>query len=248
MALRFRKIHTEVLSALHEIGSPTLAAKMGPYRVSQLEYCGVRVPARRARVKQGFSFYDRSFEEVLAIWDDLWTNSPNGDVKFCAIDYYRDDVRKNPDLTLWATMKNWVHQVENWAHSDDLCAMYSWLIEAYFKETMEDLRAWNKSEELWVKRISIVSLVRPGVNSTYLPPKIVFPLVENCIDDRRDYMQKATGWVLREMLTAYPRDTEIFLDKYLHRMGAPVLTRTLERHTPEERTSWRKLRESRIAG
>ena len=100
MALRFRKIHSEVLSALEEIGNPKLGERMGPDRVSQLEYSGVRVPNRRKRVIEGFSFYDRSPEEILAIWDDLWTNSPNADVKFCALDYYRDDVRKNPDLKL----------------------------------------------------------------------------------------------------------------------------------------------------
>lgn len=247
MALRFRKIHAEVLSALEEIGNPKLGERMGPDRVSQLEYSGVRVPNRRKRVKEGFSFYDRSPEEILAIWDDLWTNSPNADVKFCAIDYYRDGIRNNPDLSLWDTIKHWVHQVENWAHSDDLCAMFSWLIEAHFKATIGDVKAWNKSEELWIKRISIVCLVRPGINSTYLPPRVVFPLVRNCLDDRRDYMQKATGWVLREMLTAYPKETEEFLQKYMHRVSAPVLTRTLERHSAADKSRWRRLRESRAS-
>ena len=245
MVLRYRELHAEVLAALEELGNPILAAKIGPDRRSNLEYSGIRVPVRRARVSEGFSFYDRPFDEILAIWDDLWMHSPNGDVKFCAIDYYRKHIRANPDSKLWFTMRNWVDQVDNWAHSDDLCAMYSWIIESYFDSTIADIREWNRSDELWRKRISIVCLVRPGINSTYLPPEVVFPLVETCVDDRRDYMQKATGWVLREMLSAYPQKTSAFLDEHLYRISASVLTRTLERHEPESKRRWCNKHQSR---
>ncbi|CAN5728513.1 hypothetical protein BH18ACT13_BH18ACT13_16690 [soil metagenome] len=62
------------------------------------------------------------------------------------------------------------------------------------------LQAWNVDENEWLRRISIVSLVRYSVkNAVFLPLDKILPLVSSCLGDHRHYVQTAVGWVLREM-------------------------------------------------
>lgn len=239
--MRYPIFHEEVLTALAVIGSPSFALHTPKDRRSEMLYSGVRVPERRKLSREGFSFFDRPESEVIAIWDDLFMHSPNGDVLFCALDYLRFRVRKKVSADLWSIIRHWVQRVENWAHSDEMSWVYSYVLEAYFDEVFEDLERWNKEDELWPKRISIVSLIHyTGKNSVFLPPKVVFPMVERCIDDHRYYMQKATGWVLREMYREYPDEIEKYLESHLARIGNSALTRSIERMEKAKREFWRK--------
>ncbi|MCY4128314.1 MAG: DNA alkylation repair protein [Gammaproteobacteria bacterium] len=238
--MKYPELHAEVLKELAAIGSPSFALHTPKDRKSELEYSGVRVPERRKLSRKGFSFFDHPESEVISIWDDLFMHSPNGDVLFCALDYLRFRVPKSVSPDLWSVIRNWVKRVENWAHSDEMSWVYSYVLEAYFDEVFEDLVMWNKTNELWPKRISIVSLIHyTGKNAVFLPPDVVFPMVERCVDDDRYYMQKATGWVLREMHRGYPNEVEDFLSTHLARIGNSALTRAVERMEKCEREAWR---------
>lgn len=239
--MKYPQFHKEVLAELEAIGSPSFALHTPKDRRSEMLYSGVRVPERRKLSRKGFSFFDLPESEVIAIWDDLFMHSPNGDVLFCALDYLRFRVRKKVSPDLWSIIRHWAQRVENWAHSDEMSWVYSYVLEAYFNEVFEDLERWNQKDELWPKRISIVSLIHyTGKNSVFLPPKVVFPMVERCIDDHRYYMQKATGWVLREMYREYPEEIEKYLESRLDRIGNSAFTRSIERMERSKRDFWRE--------
>lgn len=241
--MKYPEFHAEVLAELEAIGNPSFAAHTPKDRRSELEYSGVRVPARRKLSKRGFSFFDRPESEVIEIWDDLFMHSPNGDVLFCALDYLRFRVTKRVSPDLWSIIRNWINRVENWAHSDEMSWVYSYVLEAHFDEVFKDFVRWNKANDLWPKRISIVSLIHyTGKNSVFLAPDIVFPMVERCIDDHRYYMQKATGWVLREMLRGYPNEVEAFLTTHLSTIGSDALSRSVEHMEKDRRSWWREQR------
>ena len=239
--MKYPELHAEVLKELAAIGSPSFALHTPKDRKSELEYSGVRVPERRKLSRKGFSFFNRPESEVISIWDDLFMHSTNGDVLFCALDYLRFRVPKNVSPDLWSVIRNWVKRVENWAHSDEMSWVYSYVLEAYFDEVYQDLARWNKSNDLWPKRISIVSLIHyTGKKAVFLTPDVVFPMVERCVDDDRYYMQKATGWVLREMHRGYPNEVDEFLSTHLARIGNSALTRAVERMEKREREAWRE--------
>ena len=64
-----------------------------------------------------------------------------------------------------------------------------------------------RSRHLWLRRISIVSLIHySGKNAVFLPLERALPLVAACLDDEREQVQKAVGWVLREPGNAYPNE------------------------------------------
>ena len=244
--MEYPQFHEEVLACLEAIGSPSLAKHIPKDRKSEMLYSGVRVPDRRKLGKKGFSFYDRAESEIVSIWDDLFMHSPNGDVLFCALDYLRFHVPKSVSPTLWQVIREWVKRVDNWAHSDDLSWVYSYVLEAYFDEVFPDLVHWNQTDDLWPKRISIVSLIHyTGKKAVFLPPDIVFPMVERCMADHRPYMQKATGWVLREMHRGYPDEVEEFLSAHLGVIGGAALSRSVEHMSKEQRNHWRDARKAK---
>ncbi|MYD43173.1 MAG: DNA alkylation repair protein [Gammaproteobacteria bacterium] len=242
-ALRFPDHHDEVLRALNEIGNPKLAEHIPKDRRSALVYAGVKVPVRRALGKKGFSFYDQSEQKTLTIWHDLFMHSTNGDVLFCAMDFLRFRVPKHVPKDLWPHIRDWITRIENWAHADELSWIYSYVLEAHFDHVYPDLLEWNEQADLWPKRVSIVSLIHyTGKNAVFLPPDVVLPMVRRCMEDHRYYMQKATGWVLREMHRAYPEEIESFLTEHLGAIGADALSRSVEKMHKEERQRWREAR------
>ncbi len=245
--MKFPDYHDEVLRALQALRHPSLGTHMAKDRGSSLKYLGIRVPALRRRVRQGFSFYDLEPTTVLAVWDDLWMGSEWADVLFAAEEYYRPIVRKRVDAAYWPVMKRWIARVDNWAHSDVLSWTYSRLLEADPEPVMPVLERWNRGEALWPKRVSIVSLIHyTGKNAAFLTPDDVLPMVDRCAEDRRQPMQKAVGWVLREMWHAYPKEIERYLVANAGRIAPSAFTRAIERMGVEERKEMRS--KQRAAG
>lgn len=239
--MEFPGFHDEVREELSRVGNPTLGARIAVDRRSALDYLGIRFPVRRKIVLSGFSFSNRNESEALRIWNDLWMHSSNGDVMFCALDFYKDLLRHGVNAEHWGTIRHWIERVENWAHSDELCTIYSSFLARDEPVQWQDLDAWSQSDDEWFKRVSIVSLLRNSTKyPTYVPFDRAMLFLDRCLDDRRFYIQKAVGWVLGEFRKDYPKQVDEYLHVNLKVIGSPVLTRALERASPDERKKWRQ--------
>ena len=244
----FQGYQREVCRALDAIGDQQLGQRIARDRESLLTYSGVRVPARRELVSKGFSFLEFDTRSVLSIWNYIWMNSPNADAMSCAIDYYKTRIRKEVPVEDWKTFRNWVTRVENWAHADDLCSIYGRFVAAEVKSTWTDVEIWNCGEDVWPKRVSIVSLIHySGKNAVFMPFARAKPFLARCTNDHRLRIQMALGWVLREFRHVQPSDVDCFLKDNLACIGARVLSRALEHATATERREWRELRKSILA-
>lgn len=245
---RYGDYHDEVVQALTAIGDPALGEAIREDRGSELAHLGIGFPALRRRVKEGFSFYSLSEDEVLAVWDELWRSSPYGDVLFAALEYYAPIVRKHVSPGFWPVVRHWSGRVDNWCHSDLLCNLYSRILERHPGDVFPQIGVWNVSESEWLRRISIVSLVHySGKNAVFLPPEKVLPLVSNCLPDDRHYVQTAIGWVLREMDRAYPDEVVAFLEANAAAMSAAAFSRAIERRDADSRSRLRELRKASVA-
>ena len=227
------KYHDEVVAALRKIGNPRLGAAVANDRGSSMQHLGIGFPALRKRVKEGFSFYDLPANKVLAIWDRLWRTSPYGDVLFAAIEYYAPLVRKQVSPTYWPVMRHWHERVDNWCHADGLSSLYSWILAKEPDAVYPQLKRWNRADDEWLRRISLVSLIHySGKNAVFLPLDRALPLVTACLRDEREYVQNAVGWVLREMGHAHPRAVRAYIEKNITTISAVSLRRAIERSSP----------------
>jgi 3-methyladenine DNA glycosylase AlkD len=240
--------HREVTEALSAIGNPTFGRAVQQDRGSQLKHLGIKFPSLRKRVKQGFSFYKLPQEQVLEVWDALWRTSPYGDVLFAALEFYAPLVRKQVDPNLWQVVRSWSRRVDNWCHSDALSSMYSRILESDVEKVYPQLVLWNQSKSEWLKRISLVSMIHySGKHAIFLTPGKVLPLVTNCLDDERYYVQTAVGWVLREMGNIYKNEITKYLETHAHKMSTPAFSRATEKLGSKERTQLSRMRKPRLA-
>ncbi len=165
----YARYHEEVATALKAIGNSAYGEAVRRDRGSDLVHLGIGFPELRRRVKQGFSFYGTTEEEVLAIWDALWKSSPYGDVLFAAVEYYAPLIRKRVPAGLWPVVREWSARVDNWCHADGLSGLYSRLLEHNPAEVYPQIEAWNRAESEWLRRISLTTLIhsRARTRSSY---------------------------------------------------------------------------------
>lgn len=241
--LQIKKYHLEVTKALTAISNPAFGKTIQLDRGSKLKHLGIKFPELRWRVKQGFSFYELPEEQVLEVWDALWQTSPYGDVLFAALEYYLPIVKKQVPVNLWPVVKGWTSRIDNWCHSDGLSAIYSRILENNPKDVYPQLVEWNQSENEWLRRISLVSLIHySGKNAVFMPLKKVLPLVSNCLDDQCYYVQTAVGWVLREMANVYNSEIIKYLEAHVEKMNTIAFSRAVERLSLKERTRLRQMK------
>ena len=185
---------------------------------------------------------------MLEVWDALWQTSPYGDVLFAVLEFYAPIVRKRVSPGLWSVVCKWSERIDNWCHSDALSALYSRILESFPAEVYPQLVAWNHAESEWLRRISLVSLIHySGKNAVFLPPGKVLPLVSNCLDDHRYYVQTAVGWVLREMGNVYKGEIVKYLEEHAERLSTPAFSRAIERYKSRERARLSNMRKQHLA-
>jgi len=194
-------------------------------------------------LRAGFSFTSDPREEVLATWNELWFNSPYGDVLLAALVYYGLVVRKSVGADLWPIVSRWPARVDNWCHADMLSAVYSRIIEAYPAETLPQIADWSRADGEWLRRVAVVSLVHySGKNAVFLTPQQVLPVVGNCVDDHRHSVQQAVGWVLREMGRVHRAELTDFIEVHAARIGSRAFARAIARSPLAERRRLKALR------
>jgi 3-methyladenine DNA glycosylase AlkD len=137
-------------------------------------------------------------------------------------------------LPMW---KGWLarNHAANWATTDAICgALIGPLLVAH-PRLAEQMPAWSRDANMWVRRASIVSLI-PSLRKG-LALDIAYDIARRLHADTEDLIRKAVGWALREAGKADP----VRLERYLRAQG-PTIPRTtlryaIERFAPERRSA-----------
>jgi len=110
-----------------------------------------------------------------------------------------------------------------------------------------------KSDNLWEKRIAIMATFAFIRNNQF---EDTFRIAKEFLHDKHDLIQKAVGWMLREVGKRNQAKEEKFLKKYCGEMPRTMLRNAVERFDEqkrrlylkkESRTSIRRLRKSSIS-
>ncbi len=92
-----------------------------------------------------------------------------------------------------------------------------------------------RSTNLWERRIAMISTFYFIKNNEY---EDALGVAEVLITDENDLIQKAVGWMLREVGNRDKKTEEKFLKKYYKTMGRTALRYAIEKFTEEERTKY----------
>lgn len=238
----------DVRDALATVASPERAIgsarffKTGPGEYGEGDvFLGVTVPATRAVVKR---FADLPLSEVDALLD-----SPVHEHRLAGLlilvtrferaskPRARDDTLRH-DLAAFYLAAVRRGRVNNWDLVDSSAPT---LLGGYLLDRPRDiLFDLAGSEVLWHRRVAVIAtagFINAGDASTTLE------LAERLLDDRADLMQKAVGWMLREVGKRIDRAVLLgFLDEHAADLGRTALSYATEHLSPEERARYRALR------
>jgi 3-methyladenine DNA glycosylase AlkD len=128
--------------------------------------------------------------------------------------------------------------VNNWDLVDSSAPYVSghyWFHFLTAKERMQVLLKLARSKNLWLKRVAVVSAFY-GIRQKQFVE--IIKLSELLLHDSHDLIQKAVGWMLREVGKRDQSTLIDFLDRHAHIMPRTMLRYSIERLSPRQRKQY----------
>ena len=200
-------------------------------------FLGITVPKIRLTAKEYYKKINLTELQKLI-------ESPYHEIRLSALElllfqyYDKNNTDKGQFIDFY--LKN-TKYINNWDLVDLSC--YKLLGDYIFKYLANDftiLEKLSKSKDLWEKRISIVTTLY-FVRKNILFGEIITLLDKN-ITEEHDLLQKANGWVLREIGKKDKIFLHSFIEKNISRIRKTTLNYAIEKCTPEEKEYFRNLK------
>lgn len=200
------------------------------------QFLGVSVPDTREVAKK---YLDASRETVQALLDSPWH-----EMRLCAllilVERFKRSKEEAEREELYHYYLSQTSRINNWDLVDLSC--YKIVGEILLHRDHGELQRLAKSDNLWEQRIAVVStmtFIRKGYFATTIS------LAEQLLYHPHDLMQKATGWMLREVGKRDLRPLVAFLDKYAESMPRTTLRYAIEKLPEEQRKHYLGLKKSK---
>lgn len=194
------------------------------------KFLGIVVPNTRLVAKR---HKDAPFEVMSELLQSEWH-----ECRLCALLMLVERFKRSGETERKAIYDFYLTQtarINNW-DLVDLSAPY--IVGEYLKDKpREDLYRLADSALLWDQRVAVVATIALIRNNDFID---ILRLAELLLHHPHDLMQKAVGWMLREM---GKRDKDLllqFLDKYAREMPRTMLRYSIEKLTEEERRHYMK--------
>ena len=196
------------------------------------QFIGVTVPNVRTVAKQ---FKNLPLKDIKSL-----LYSPIHEERLVALLILVDQFQKGNEetrRTIFDFYLSHTKQVNNW-DLVDLTAPY--IVSKYLlDEPRGILYKLAQSNNLWERRIAIIATYQFIWKAKEY--KNTFKIAEILLSDKHDLIQKAVGWMLREVGKRISQDTEEdFLRKNYHKMGRTALRYAIERFPESLRIKYLK--------
>jgi|SRR3989344_525978 len=178
-------------------------------------FIGITLPDLRNVCKK---YLDISFEDLSKL-----ISSKYHEYRLAALIILTLKFKNNPEEVYNFYLKN-TKFINNW----DLVDVSAHLIvgKYLFDKDKKILYKLAKSENLWEKRIAIISTLYFIGNKQF---EDTFKISEILLNDKHDLIHKAIGWMLREVGKKDLKQEEEFLNKHYKKMPRTTLRYAIER-------------------
>jgi 3-methyladenine DNA glycosylase AlkD len=224
------------IAALRAAGDPRRAGQEKRYLKSDLEHYGVPVPTVRALVNSAVKADPRLVRaDLIALVRSLWA-PPVHECRLAAallLDGYADRLApRDTDL-----LEELIRQAGTWALVDVLAGSVAGRLLLRHPEVEAAYRRWARGEDQWVRRSGVLAFllaVRQDAHvDRYLP--VVTAIADPLLDDRRFFVRKAIGWVLREAGKRRPDAVFAWLEPRAARASGVTLREAVRYLSEEQR-------------
>lgn len=218
--MKIEELHIEIVRQLEKRADEEIASKT----VAQAEYFGIKcrsyglkeddMIAIKTKYQSNFEqlgleerfkliriFYNSRFSEQIGLGDTLLKLSLN----MISPAHY-------------AMLDEIAGCFKNWGETDWFCSrIIQPLLLRYPEETIKILRKWNRSDNMWKRRISVVTFTRKIGESGRFTDEAL-QLCDNIIRDKEDLVRKGIGWALKDTMRGSKKKVLDYI-KSLRRRG-----------------------------
>ena len=194
----FQKLHPQIIKDFHSKSDPKYKKSMGGFIVGgKAKKYGVRMPIlRKILTILNKDLKKLSDKDYLEFIKSLYAAGSYEEMVLAVLLIQkRHRVLNFIDEAL---QEKWVKRVDNWASNDVLAcwAVGPWVL--LDTKRVAFLKSWLVSENLWYRRMSLVSLIPPVREGKLRKEALVF--VDKVKHEREPMITKAVSWLLREMV------------------------------------------------
>jgi 3-methyladenine DNA glycosylase AlkD len=200
-----------IRQSLRDHADPSLAPGQQAYMKSAMPFLGVRVPeVRRLTTTAARAHPPSGLDDIELAVRTLWDQATHREERYAAtaltaLPIARGRLELLPLLDHMTVTGAW------WDHVDEVAHRVADLHDARPEPTARAVRRWARSDDLWLRRLAILSQLgrRDRVDLALLAE-----VIEENADDPEFFIRKAIGWALREVARVDPDWVRAFVDEH----------------------------------
>lgn len=231
----------QIRAEMHSLKNPQLAENYKKYLKSPYSFYGIRVPELRKIAKK---YKDIDIQKAYNLFDNLWTSNNHDEMNMAL--FLMQNYKKQYTLEVWRFLmdEKRLEKLKTWDHVDALCGGTLGYILLDNPHLQSELKQLSISRNPWLRRVSIVSqgsLIKKGkIQFTFL-------LAEKLVYDEDIYVQKGTGWMIREAGKKNHAQAEQFI--LIHKNMKPAALSYATEKMPEvKKLIKEKLKQEKLHG
>lgn len=204
----------ETIKKLFETYSnPERARQMSGYMKEQYTFYGIAAPDRRNLYKDFLKTEKKQGSIDWKFINQCYSDA-HREFQYLAYDYLLA-MKKQVCFEDISSVKDLV-MAKSWWDTVDMLAQVVGNIALKDSRVDEEMLAWSREENIWVRRVAILYQLRfkQKTNTTQLEQIIL-----NCVGTNEFFINKAIGWALREYSKTNPDWVRDFLEKYQEQMA-----------------------------
>jgi 3-methyladenine DNA glycosylase AlkD len=190
-----------IRQSLRSHADPSLAPGQQAYMKSSMPFLGVRVPeVRRLTKAAARSHPPADLNGLERVARTLWDGATYREERYAATALTGQRIATGR-LELLPLHEHMAVTGAWWDHVDEVAHRIADLHDAHPGPTAEVVRRWSTSDDLWLRRLAILSQLgrRDRVDLALLTR-----VIEPNTDDAEFFIRKAIGWALREVARVDP--------------------------------------------
>jgi len=199
----------------------------------EVKFHGVKSAAvKKIATKYFREIKGRDKKEIFSLCEDLLQEG-FGEEAFIAFEWSYS-LRSQFVPEDFAVFERWVDQyVDNWAKCDVLCNHTLGSFVEMYPQFIDNLGAWARSENRWLRRASAVTLILPARAGLFL--KEAFEISDILLMDKDDMVQKGYGWLLKEASKKHQAEVFDYVMRWKAKMPRTALRYAIEKMPVEKK-------------
>ena len=219
----------EKMSMMYKIINPDIS--------NYIKY-GVKIAEIENIVKNVYNKFTCTYQDAIEIFKTL-TKSNVEEEKFIAFLFLNRFKKNFNEKTIDLFREEYAKHCHTWSHCDSTCVRVIGPFlgkqgnEELAKKTIDE---WSNSDNLWIKRASMVILLKITMIRKDFDETFVFELVEKMLKySEANYIEKGIGWLLKTCSKYKPEVIIDYLTKNKKNLSRLILRYASEKLHKEKR-------------